>query len=139
MTLVACVVRCKKKIIINSANVTEMDVAEKSQQSKSSFIMHLVQKSFGIWHAKGALVLLLLPFFELVSHTICHTFFLFPILPSFSRSSHLQIMKAIMLLLRQTPFYDYEFLVVVRGPSTVCIFACKLYDHIKYGPMLSTN
>ena len=88
-----------------------MDVAEKSQQSKSSFIMHLVQKSFGIWHAKRALVLLLLPFFELVSHTICHTFFLFPILPSFSRSSHLQIMKAIMLLLRQTPFYDYEFLV----------------------------
>lgn len=72
MTLVACVVQ--KKIIINSANVTEMDVAEKS---KSSFIMHLVQKKFlkkvRIWHAKRALVA-----FELVSHTICHTFFLFP-------------------------------------------------------------
>ena len=101
-----------------------MDVAEKSQQSKSSFIMHLVQKSFGIWHAKRALVLLLLPFLELASHTICHTFFLFPILPSFSRSSHLQIMKAIMLLLRQTPFYDYEFLVVAGAGTKYSLHLC---------------
>ena len=102
MTLVACVVQ--KKIIINSANVTEMDVAEKS---KSSFIMHLVQKKFlkkvRIWHAKRALV----AFETSESHNLSH---LFPFSLYYS-SSHLQIMKAIMLLLWQTPFYDYEFLV----------------------------
>ena len=41
------------------------------------------------------------------SHNLSH---LFPFSLYYS-SSHLQIMKAIMLLLRQTPFYDYEFLV----------------------------
>ena len=101
MTLVACVVQknhyklckchwngcCRKEQKFFHHASSPKKVSKKSENMAC-------KKSFG-------------SFWTSESHNLSH---LFPFSLYYS-SSHLQIMKAIMLLLRQTPFYDYEFLV----------------------------